>query len=814
MRALAAFLTTACLLLAMPLFAPAGDIVLVGQGKPNAALVIPRRPSPAERFAAEEIRRYVMAISGATLPIVPDEAPPSGAAVSIGNTALARGVSVTVESNAPDDDLYLIKSAGQILFILGKGDRGTVYGAYRFLEKHLGCRWVFPGKLGDIVPPQRSITVHETNELRTPAFRFRIAAGFNSPECVDWAIKQGLQVYSPEPADWQNAEMVKRGGYVKGTIHHAFQRLFPPEQYFAEHPEYYGLVDGKRVASANRGQLCVSNPEVVRLTAEKAIRFFDENPDGAFFSLCPDDHQNWCQCPACAAYDSATVERWEKTYPVVTDRLMAFVNKVGEQLEKRHPGKMLYVFAYQNYTSPPVKHLPRANVIVSLCHMVPACYAHALDDPNCEENVKFMRLLSGWTSVHNNMWFYAYTCKSMWEDMPWPIARRLARDIRTLHAHGFQGFYSQGSGQRWGQLGVNMYLMAKVLWDLNTDDEAVLSDYFAGSFGPAAGPMKDFYDTLEHEFSKPGIYIHHEAREQAPQFLTPAVFQTCFARLDAAEKAAHGDKDILARIKPVRVAFEYARLYLEADRHEKAFRQTDGDEEMKKAIETYLAIIELQKTDGVHAISPSCIKQYIEPPLERLQREQFTRTGQADGMHVAWDTQNLLANPSFEQIERGEPVAWQGIGAGSRGTSMLRRELAHSGQWSLLLRAQKKPAASAEDQFAAADWVAAHAVGPKIPVKQGETYRLMAWVNVPEGIADTKRGVVLGFIGYDDKGESPSAWAAGNIEVRRTKPTQGWQRMAIFKRIDQPDVRAISPRLGIAGTGRAFLDDVELVKAR
>jgi len=791
--------------------AAADGIVFVQDGTPKASIVVPEAASPTERFAAEEIQRYIEKMSGAKLPIVSDGLVSGSPLISIGKTEHAP---TTVDSAMPGDDPYIMRTVGETLVLLGKGDRGTIYAAYHFLEEHLGCRWVFPGELGDVIPKRTDIEIGKIDEHCEPAFRFRIAGGFGYTDCIDWAIKHRMHIYSPSPTVWQSEELTKRGGCVKGAMSHAFHRLFPPEQYFDRQPDLYGLIGGQRVASLTRGQLCISNPDAVRLTAEKAIQFFDENPDADFFSLCPDDHQNWCECKNCTAFDTTTMERWGRSYPVVSDRLMAFVNKVGEQLEEKHPDKLLYVFAYQNYTDPPLKHLPKKNVIVSLCHMVPACYAHPLEDPECEKNVAFMTLLNGWSKAHTNMWYYAYTCKSMWQDMPWPIARRLAKDVRTLHGHGFQGFYSQGSGMRWGQLGVNMYLMAKMLWDVDTDADAVLDDYFQHSFGPAADAVKGYYSLIEKEFSQPGIYIHHEAREQAPRFLTPEIFERCFGYLDSAEQAAAGDDRILARITPIRVALDYARLYLEADRHETAFRQTDSDEELKNAIDAYLQILQLQKEHGFQAISDSGVRRYVKTPLEKLQLARFARTGETDGLAIEWETQNLLKNPSFEEGTDNEPVAWRGMGTSSRGSSVLTEEHARTGRRSLAMRAIKKTDVPDETGFWKADWIAAQTLGQRIPVRAGEVYRLMAWINVPDDFTATKRGVTLGIVGYDQNGKSPARWTPGSIEVKRTKRTGAWQRIAIFKKIDDPKIKSFAVRLGIAGTGEVFFDDIELVRGK
>ena len=65
--------------------------------------------------------------------------------------------------------------------ILGRGDRGTIYGAYDFLRRFVGCRWISPGERGEVVPERADLAMPEVAIEETPAFRFRIAAGFRDP---------------------------------------------------------------------------------------------------------------------------------------------------------------------------------------------------------------------------------------------------------------------------------------------------------------------------------------------------------------------------------------------------------------------------------------------------------------------------------------------------------------------------------------------------------------------------------------------------------------------------------------------------------
>ena len=41
----------------------------------------------------------------------------------------------------------------------------------------------------------------------------------------------------------------------------------PPEEFYKKHPEYYSLIDGKRIFE--RAQLCLTNPDVLRIITDR-----------------------------------------------------------------------------------------------------------------------------------------------------------------------------------------------------------------------------------------------------------------------------------------------------------------------------------------------------------------------------------------------------------------------------------------------------------------------------------------------------------------------------------------------------------------
>ena len=787
--------------------AEAAPVTLVSRGAPAAAIVIPAAPTPTEAFAAEELQRYVLAATGAILPLQDDDLPATGPFISLGRTEPAKALKYAADHSYPDP--YVIRADADGLFILGRSDRGTIYGTYDFLRRYVGCRWIMPGPLGEIVPRVADVRVEVGDIEEEPAFRFRIAAGFRDEAYLDWAIKNRLQIWDHRPERWADPQMAKRGGFVKGTMHHAFDTIVPEEEYFAAHPEYFGLIGDKRVAGRG-SQLCVSNPEVVKIVTQAALRYFDEHPQASFFSLCPNDNQNWCQCAECKAYDTETMERWGRQYPVVSDRYFAFVNKVAEAVARSHPGKLLYTFAYQNYTWPPRKHMPRDNVIVSLCHMVPACYSHPLTRVDCPQNVQFNSLVSGWAEAHQNMWYYAYTCKSMWEQMPWPIARRLAQDIRRLDQAGFQGFYSQGSQRLWGQLGINFRLMAPLLWDPQTDPEAVLQEYFALAFGPAAEPMRAFYAALEEGFSAPEVHVHHEADLWGPQVLTAEVRQRCCTALEQATQLAAGNETVGQRIEPVAAAYDYARLRVETLTQEKTWLEAGDAQALRQAVDGYQKIMDLGKRNpGGEALSIGSLRRYVAPRYERLSLPYDALSAPPEQRQYSWATAEAVSTsfePGADGSIRGWPVSPEQEDCGVT----IVRDQARTGEASLRLWSQVQDEDSPRMPALQHDWVIVSALSERVAVEPGQAVVASAWVLVPDDAEKTARGITLGLVGYSPEGDAAASWRPGAIETRQPTATGGWRRIMVARIVPQ-GVTSVGLRLAFSGLGEGYVDDLRFM---
>ena len=185
--------------------------VIAEAGKPKITLVLGDQPSRPSRFAAEELKRIVREISGATCPIVTGKTDISGAMVAVGppgenavTAMLLQEAGVEFDSLELGPDGLLIHSVGPHVVLAGPTGRATLYAAYGLLER-LGCRWCFPGEFGEVIPNKPSLKLNSLRVVEKPAFSYRTFMHHNhvteeTAEWIDWMAKNGLN-YVKDPYD-------------------------------------------------------------------------------------------------------------------------------------------------------------------------------------------------------------------------------------------------------------------------------------------------------------------------------------------------------------------------------------------------------------------------------------------------------------------------------------------------------------------------------------------------------------------------------------------------------------------------------------
>ena len=566
----------------------ADAIAIVSNGQPKAAVVLPQGASETLKNAASEIVAYVEKISGAKLEITDGDTPLNKIVLSV-DPALGE-----------PENAFRILAQGNQVRLVGRVEMGAQFAAYAFLED-LGVRWLIPGEEGDLVPSTKTIAYPETDRTETPGYIQRCFHVHNN-DAMQWAVRNRLNGFYQQEFAEAHGNLIYLPSFIGGI--HSFARILPPEKYFDTHPEYYALIDGKRTrATFLRNQICTSNPDVIRIIAESIRTYFKENPGARVFSIAPNDGYGWCECEACQAIDEKMChsKKWyfRKRERVVTDRLCVFANEVAKQSVYDMPGKELYMFAYVNYCEPPETARPDPHVTHVVCHYIPACYAHPIDTPGCPDNEIYNRYLKGWAKLSPQMMVYAYTDKGQWIDLPRPVVRQMAADIKHYDALGIRKYLAQSGAWNWDQMGPLYYVTAKLLWNPSADVEQIIREWNEGMYGAAAQEMMAWYDAVEKVVADSGGHYSGSPYSQIPSIYRPGCFREAMAHIDKA--LALADSEVAReRIEQVKRKFAFGMAGVDAICYRQKWDETGDKTALANAQEAARKILRTKKRfDGI-----------------------------------------------------------------------------------------------------------------------------------------------------------------------------------------------------------------------
>lgn len=522
--------------------------ILFDNGGSNYRIVVGSDASESEKWAANELRHWLAEVSGVSIPLALEGAlPESGKVIVVGWNRLSQKL---LEGSIPpprdDDESFTYRTVGPALVIWGGKQRGSMYGVLSFLERELGIRFYTPGVT--VVPKKTRYAFTWLNHSETPGVRVRNDFYYEAFEPV-WAARNrvnGAMSFRPQP-----------GGLECYWAVHTFYPLLPPEEFFRDHPEYYSLLDGQR--TADRAQLCLSNPDVLRIVTERIRKKIRELPEYLIYDVSQNDWSNPCECPPC----QAIVDReGSQSGPVIQ-----FVNQVADTVKAEFPGKFIGTLAYSYTRKPPRTLKPRDNVVVRFCS-IECCFSH--DFVNCPENKSFVADMKGWAAIAPHLYIWDYVVNFSHYVMPYPNFRVLQPNIQFFRDHKAIGIMEQAAYQcRGGEFAeLRSYLIAKLLWNPETEVEPIISDFMHGYYGRAGQYVRAYFDLLHNRLT-PDTHIHLGLQHDDKLFSDDFVRQA---------ESLFDQAEVVADTEDIRQRVELARLpimYLKCKRNPAIARQ-DG----------------------------------------------------------------------------------------------------------------------------------------------------------------------------------------------------------------------------------------------
>lgn len=528
---------------------PSNRPFIVG-GKTEYKVVIADADAEAQT-AANFIVKHLTAATGASIKAVEYSAETTDYTASaryiyVGKNEAFEKAGLTM----PNDDLgpcgYFIKTAGNSAFIATSGKYGYQMGAIAFLREVVG----YDMYADDCVSYDRTpSTLPDMDITERPDFDYR---HWSNPLSE---VEQYGMGYSMHKA------MISVGG---SEMHNSLKWL-PPDKFLTEHSSWY---------ASDLSQLCYTahgDPEEYEAMQQEIhnqmIEYANANPDIDTIGIAQEDTPNSCTCDACTAAVA--------TYGNINGTTIPFLNDVADRInayfaeqakETNTEPRTLYIiqFAYQQTFTPPVKQnengewVPidetvrcRYNVGVEIAPLE----ARFTKDLDHEDNKLYAEAIEQWSSVTNNIYYWWYETNFHDYFLPYNCWSTMVDQYRFCFKNSRRYMFNEG------QLGqanptaftkLKDYIDSKALFDVNVDTEAVIDKFFKGYFGPAAEPMREFFDEVQtymtylqntYPDKLTGSIYEKVAKENATLFWKKKTLEGYLEYIDRAYAAIESVKD-------------------------------------------------------------------------------------------------------------------------------------------------------------------------------------------------------------------------------------------------------------------------------
>jgi hypothetical protein len=511
-------------------------VTISQDGQAKAVIVIAADAPEPEQHAAKELAEFLGKITGATFESV-GQAKPDASCLFVGQAA-AKWADEPVSTDGLGAEGIVIRTVGDDLMLAGGQPRGTLYAVYSFLEDQLGVRWW--SSTESTVPSRPTVVVNSVNVRYVPPLEYRSPFWFDAFD-GDWAARN--------KANGQAHRLqAKHGGkHIYEGFVHTFYPLIPPQKYFAEHPDWFSEIDGKR--TTDHAQLCLTNDGLRKELVKNLKERLRGNPAATIASVSQNDWHGNCRCKNCAAIEQ------EEGSPA--GLMLRFVNAVAADIEQEFPNVAISTLAYQYTRKPPKITRPRDNVIVQLCS-IECSFCKPLAD---ERNKAFRDDIIGWAPICKRLYIWDYTTNFRHYVMPHPNLRVLGPNVKFFADHNVKGIFEQGAYQSYGSemAELRAWVLAKLLWDPSRDGEALTHEFIDGYYGPAAPQIKAYLKVTHDAVEASGDWLGCFEQNYA-KYLSFDTLSRGWQCLKAAETAVQNDPDVRFRVQVAQLPVIYTFL--------------------------------------------------------------------------------------------------------------------------------------------------------------------------------------------------------------------------------------------------------------
>lgn len=451
------------------------------------------------------------------------------------------------------DDAIAISVKDGDGYITGSNCRSVLLGAFRFLRE-LGCDWVRPSKGGERIP-EKVLDTYDVQVCEKAAYRHRgvCIEGANSYEnvldMIDYLPRVGMNEYyiqfmvpvaffdrwynavrNPLQEKYQitreevaaytvsfEAEMARRGLRLQKTGHGWTCEPFGIDgtgwgvvdvsKIDKGVLKYMAKVNGERQIWKDKPlytNLCYSNPEVRQIVSDAVVDYCKENPQVDVLHLwLGDERNNQCECEECVKMRPA-------------DWYVMMLNEVDEKLTAAGlDTKIVFLIYYDLLWVPEYHQIKNQDRFILMFAPITRMYGQNYSDfltydgelapyernkleipEPLDENLAYLRswqeLFKGDSFVYDYHLTWAHVADPGYEF----CARNLFQDMKDLEKIGINGMISCQVHRCAFPTNLPMYMMAKALWDNESEFEPNMEAFYLNTFGSDGMAVHQYLSTV------------------------------------------------------------------------------------------------------------------------------------------------------------------------------------------------------------------------------------------------------------------------------------------------------------------------------
>jgi hypothetical protein len=447
------------------------------------------------RLGAEELNYHLEKMSGAALEVIVTDKVSDVKAPGIVLGKLAVELGAKPQKITETQEGFRILTKDKLVLIGGQSDMATLNGVYELLNR-LGCDWVMPGEIGEIIPASTTVRVPDTDVSQAPDFETRRLwyRGWRFDRQPAQYERMAVWLRRQRGASGNNP-VQRVGGHAWGGF------IKKHKKEFAEDPTMLALVRGPDGKMVRKGpQIETTHPRVIELFIQDIKAKMKGRPKDAImgYPIGPADGMGYSTSAESTAAGAGRIDAIMGA-PDVTDELILLANRILKEVHKEYPNVYVGYYSYSVHGDYPIRYKPDPKIVMIFAPISFSRF-HSVLDENSKTQGYYRNIVEQWSDLSreqgNPLIYRGYNWNLADNMLPFFKARIWGLEVPYYKSLGFLGFNVEAT-KAWSVNGPSDYVFMKLLWDSSQDWKTLLSQYCRKAFGAAAaGPMEQYFHSI------------------------------------------------------------------------------------------------------------------------------------------------------------------------------------------------------------------------------------------------------------------------------------------------------------------------------